>query len=234
MRVISVLLALITLMTFSSAAAAQEQAKYNFASAQGNKNISVTPDGEGPGTIYFYNIDGNQITHVVLEVCESPANWQVEIQPPLEDIQVEIGGRIVTVSENLYVEPSQVLGQKVEQTPEGTVCIAIPQRGYALAKEARVIVRVPGSEPIGTRGEVVVSATAKWLGQSGAVAITQNRDFNFSVEVVAKAEGTQEKILGKATPTGSITGKWLYVIIGIAVFVLGTGLIFLYLRRRRD
>jgi hypothetical protein len=232
-RIIPVLLALITLLMVSSAALAQEPARYNFASAQGSHEIKVTPDGESPGSIYFYNIDGNQITHIVLEVSQAPANWQVAIQPPLGETQVDIGGQIVTVNENLYIEPSQVLSEKAEDTPSGIVCITIPQRGYALAKEAKIIVRVPGTEKIGTKGDIIISATAQWLGQSGAVAIQQNRDFNFSVEVIAKTTGIQEKILGK-TGTSGDTGKWLPVIIGAAVVVLGAMLILLYIRRRRD
>ncbi len=232
-RIIPLILALIILMTPSSAALAQEPAKYNFASIQGSKEIKIIPGGESPGVIYFYNIDGNRITHVILEVSQAPANWQVDIQPPLGETQVDIGGQIVTVSENLYIEPSQVLSEKVEDTPEGTVCIAVPQRGYALAKEAKIIVRAPGSEKIGTRGEIIVSATAQWLGQSGAAAVKQNRDFNFSVEVIAETIGTQEKIVVKPDTAGA-TGKWLPVIIGTAVVVLGAMLILLYIRRRRD
>jgi hypothetical protein len=232
-RIIPVILALIVLLTLSSAALAQEPAKYNFASAQGSAEINITPNGESPGSIYFYNIDGNQITHIVLEVSQAPANWQVTIQPPLGETRVEIGGKIVTVNETLYIEPSQVLSQKVENTPAGTVCITVPQRGYALAKEAKIIVKVPASEKIGAKGEIIIAATAQWLGQSGAVAIKQNRDFNFSVEVIAETTGTKEKILGKAG-TGWATGKWLPVIIGAAVVVLGATLILLYIRRRRD
>jgi len=234
MKYLYQLILVVTLfLALSLPAQAQEPAKYNFASAQGSKEIKVIPNGESPGIIYFYNIDGNRITHIVLEVSQAPANWQVEIQPPPGETQVDIGGQIVTVTENLYIEPSQVLSQMAEDTPAGTVCIAVGQRGYALAKEAKIIVRVPGSEKIGTNGEIIVSATASWLGQSGAAAIKQNRDFNFSVEVIAETTGTQEKILGKPG-TGGATGKWLPVIIGAAVVVLGATLILLYIRRRRD
>jgi len=241
-RVIPLILALVMLLAFSSEALAQEPAKYNFASSQGSQDIKVTPNGESSGSIYFYNIDGNQITHIVLEVSQAPANWQVTIQPPLGETRVEIGGKVVTVNETLYIEPSQVLTQKVDNPPAGMVCITVPQRGYALAKEAKIIVRVPGAEKIGTSSNITVSATAQWLGQSGAVAIKQNRDFNFSVEVVAPATGgTQEKILGKATPSGTTSGasggttvKWTPIIIGAAAVVVVAILTLLYIRRRRD
>jgi hypothetical protein len=240
-RFIPAILALVILLMFSSAALAQEPSRYNFASAQGSTNINVTPNGESSGSVYFYNIDGNQITHIVLEVSQAPANWQVTIQPALGETRVDIGGKIVSVNETLYIEPSQVLSQKVDNPPAGMVCITVPQRGYALGKEAKVVVRVPSSEKIGAKADIVVSATAKWLGQTGSVAITQNRDFTFSVEVVSPSTGTQEKILGKSTPgvdtggtTGKTTVKWQPIIIGAAAVVVIALLILLYIRRRRD
>lgn len=220
------------LLALSLPVRADEPAKYNFASAQSSQDIRVTPNGEGQSSIYFYNIDGNRITHIVLEVSRAPAGWQVTIEPPLVETQVEIGGKIVTVNETLYIEPSQALSEKVENLPAGTVCIAVPPRGFALAKEAQIFVRVPASEKIGTKGEIVISATAQWLGQSGAVAIRQNRDFNFSVEVVAEASAVKEKVLGPAR--SGISGKWLPWIIGAAVVLLGVILVPLYIRRRRD
>jgi hypothetical protein len=224
------LLILVLLFLAPSLPAQADTPAYNFASAQGGKDIEVTPNGESQGSIFFYNIDGNQITHIVLEVSQAPANWQVAIQPPLGETQVEINGQVVTVSENLYVEPSEVLNQTVTDTPAGLVCISVPTRGYALAKEAKIIVRVPGTEKIGAKGDIVISATARWLGQSGAVAIQQNRDFNFSVEVVTEMTGIQEKILAD---TGWDIGKWLPVIIALAVVAIGVVLVFLLVRRRR-
>jgi hypothetical protein len=226
------LLAVVVLLplTYALSAYADEPAKYNFASAQGNKEIRVVPSGEGTGSIYFYNIDGNRITHIVLEIIQSPAGWQIEIQPPLGETQVDINGQVVTVSENLYIEPSGLFNEEAGDTPEGMVCISVPDRGYALAREAKIIIKVPASEPVGSRGEVILSATAQWLGQNGAVAIKQNRDFNFSVEVVAEAAGFKEKVLDSEDNGG----KWLPAIFGAGGFILLVSIITLYIRRRRD
>ena len=60
-KITPLLLALIMLLAFSSSALAEEPAKYNFASAQGSQDIKVTPNGESPASIYFYNIDGNRL-----------------------------------------------------------------------------------------------------------------------------------------------------------------------------
>jgi len=196
-RLAVIILEVALLLASPSLALAQEGAKYNFASAQGGKQISVTPGDDGEGVIYFYNIDGNRITHVTLEVSEAPANWEVAIQPPQHEIQVEIGGRIVTIAENLHVNPSELLSQETEDVPEGMACIVIPSRGYALAQVARIIVRVPESAEIGNRGDIIISAEAEWLGQGGAAAIKQARDFEFSVEIISAETDFTETIVGE-------------------------------------
>ena len=148
-KFIPVILAIAMLVAVPSLASAQEVAKYNFASAQGNKHIQVTPGNQGTGVIYFYNIDGNRITHITLEVSQAPENWRVEIEPSLHDITVDIGGNIVTVAENLHVEPYECLPQLSEDIPEGMVCISVLNRGFALAKAANIIIQVPETADIG-------------------------------------------------------------------------------------
>ena len=231
-RILAIIVALVVLMAFPSVALAQEPAKYNLASAQGNKDLKVTPGGEGTGVIYFYNIDGNRITHISLEVSQAPSDWQVELQPPAGEIQVEIGGTIVTVTENLHVEPSEVLLQEPESVPQGMVCITVPNRGYALAKAANIIVRVPESEEIGTKADITISAVAEWLGQTGAAAIKQERDFNFSVEVVSEMPGGDERIIEEHGATEIIV-RWLPAIIAAVIAVLAAVLIPRLVRRRR-
>ena len=196
-RLALMLVVIALLLAAPSLVLAQEEAKYNFASAQGAKEIKVVPGGEGWGVIYFYNIDGNRITHITLDVSQVPDSWDVEIQPPQHEIEVEITGRIVAVTENLHVEPSEVLAEEAEDVPEGMVCITIPTRGYALANPVYIVVRVPDGEEIGTRGDILISAEAAWLGQSGAAAIKQARDFDFSVEVVSESTEFTETIVGE-------------------------------------
>ena len=248
-KIVAIILLAAMLVALPSLALAQEAAKYNFASAQGSKQIPVIPGGEGKGVIYFYNIDGNRITHITLEVTEAPDNWEVEIEPPLGEIQVEIGGRIVSVTENLHVEPSELSSEEIEDVPEDMVCITVPNRGYALAKAANIIVRVPEGEEVGAKGEISISAVAEWLGQTGAAAIKQSRDFDFTAEVIPEAggeeriveeggeEGTGEEAGEGAGPTPSgfsaIINRWLPVIIA-AVIVILAAILIPRLRRRGE
>ena len=197
-----VLAALVTLLlTLSLPAQAQEQPRYNFASAQGSKEISVTPGGEGKGSIYFYNIDGNRITHISLEVSQAPSGWEVTIEPPLSETQVLVSGLPVTVEENLYVEPSELLAEEPQDIPEGMVSIKIPGRGYALGKVAQVVVSVPETASLGTTGEITIAGEAAWLGQSGSAAIKQARDFDFSVTIVSGSTEYTETIVGEVEKT---------------------------------
>ena len=89
-------------------------ADYNFASVQANKVITMSPGNEGTGTIYFYNIDGDCTTHITLEISQAPDNWHVKIEPPLQETQVDIDGKEVTVLENMHVEPSEALAEEPE------------------------------------------------------------------------------------------------------------------------
>jgi len=211
------------------ALAQEEPAKYNFATAQGASNLQVIPGTETKGVIYFYNIDGNRITHISLEVVEAPDNWEVEIDPPLHDIEVSFGGDIITVTENLHAEPTELSSEEIEDVPEGMVSLAIPNRGYALAQPAYIIVRVPESEDVGVTGAIKINAVAEWLGQTGAAAIGQTRDFDFSVRTVY--EITEEQII---TPgEGFDTGKWLpWIILGVVAIVAIASISALALRRR--
>ena len=126
--------------------AQEEAAKYNFASAQSDKELKIPPGQEGRGKIYFYNIDGNRITHVTLEVSDAPPGWEVNIEPPLTQTQVRVSGMPVTVPENLYVEPSELLTEEPQTVPEGMVSIKVPGRSPRRGDTPRDTVRTPAPQ----------------------------------------------------------------------------------------
>jgi len=254
-RMAPLFMAAVLLLVLPSLVSAQEEAKYNFASAQANKEIMVTPGGEGEGLIYFYNVEGNRITHISLEASKSPASWKVEIEPPQHEIQVNVSGRIVTVTENLHVEPSQVLVQEPQEVPEGMVSLKIANLGYTLAKAVHIMVQVPESVEIGTREDILIAAEAEWLGKTGAAAIKQAREFEFSVEVFSGQTEFSETIIGEVekpevieTPAPLMTPAppspapvtpgnpimdWLPAIIGGVVVILGIVIILALVARKR-
>ena len=237
---------------------ADEPARYNFASAQGDKELKIPPGQEGKGYIYFYNIDGNRITHITLEVGQAPSGWDVIITPPLSETQVIVSGLPVTVTENLFIEPSELLTGEPQNIPEGMVSIKVPGRGYALGKVAEIIFKVPESAPLGNTGAIVIAAEAAWLGQTGAAAVKQARDFDFSVTIVSESTEYTETVVGKVektdtaksgvtqpekpevvTPTPSPPGEsggfsalFIAIIAGVVV-IMGAIIVFLLIRRRR-
>jgi hypothetical protein len=183
-----------------------QDARYNFASAQGEKRIAVTPGGQASGVLYFYNAEGNRITHINLAVVDAPSKLAVEIDPPPGEIELEIGGSRVVVSENLYVEPAPTLFQPVRDVPDGSACIGLGENRYAVAKVARVVVRAPEGTPLGPAGPLRVSAEASWLGQTGAAAMKQARDFDFTIEVVASGP-VAERVIGEVSPKPADTPR---------------------------
>lgn len=241
-----ILAALLLLALLPLPVRADDAAKYNFASAQGDKELKIQPGQQGEGAIYFYNIDGNRITHITLKVSQAPADWQVSVAPPLAKTEVSVSGMPVTVEENLYVEPSAVLLDEPQTVPEGMVSIKIPGRGYALGKLARILIKVPGSAALGTTGAITIAGEAGWLGQSGTAAIKQARDFNFNVTVFSGQTEFSETIIGKKTETapgqtpektastagtGQSSNKtWIWIVAGCAVVIIA--LLVIVLRRR--
>lgn len=246
-RAVSAIVAVLAGLALAWPTAADDAPKYSFATAQVSKEITAPPGGEGRGIIYFYNIDGNRLTHVTLSVSQKPAAWDVVIEPPKREVEVSVNGQAVKVTENLHVEPSQLLAQETKDVPEGSVCVPVPGRGYTLGKVASIVVRVPASEKLGTTGEVKVSAEAAWLGQTGAATIRQARDFDFTVEVGVAPEGFSETIIGEAgqSATGrasasaagqgevyqSFLDRWLPTILAAIIIVLGALLIPSLVRR---
>lgn len=173
-----------------------DQPSYSFASAQGSASIAVEPGGEGVGLLFFYNIDGNRVTHIGLRLADAPAGALVNIEPAPREVEIDLSGERVVLSENLFVEPGPLLVEPLGPVPEGSACIELAKGRFAIAKVARVLVRVPSNARLGPAGKVKVTAEASWLGQSGAAALKQSRTFEFTVEVVRRGPVT-ERVLGE-------------------------------------
>jgi hypothetical protein len=196
-KVALIFLAALLLLALPLPVHADEPAKYNFASAQSAKNLNIAPGDEGRGNIYFYNVDGNRITHIVFKVSQAPSGWEVTIEPPLSETQVLVNEMPVTVLENIHVEPSELLPDEPGDVPEGMVSIVVPGRGYALGKQVQIVINVPEATPLGTTDTVIISAEASWLGQSGSAAVKQARDFTFNVTAVSGSTEYTETIVSE-------------------------------------
>lgn len=168
---------------------AQEAPKYNFGSMQSAKELNIAPGETAETKLYFYNIYGNRITHVTLDVGEAPEKWDINFEPALHKTKVKISGVLTTVEENLYVRPSETVEEIPEDIPEGIEYIS-SSVGYIGAKPVKVKITVPKDEKFGEY-KVTINALANWLGQGGGVAFNQARSFEYTITVTSK-EFTEE------------------------------------------
>lgn len=198
-------------------ALAQEAPKYNFGSMQPVKELSISPGDEAMTKLYFYNIYGNRITHISLSVSESPEDWDISFDPGLHTTTINISGIMTEVTENLYVEPSQATEEIPETVPEGIEYIS-SSVGYIGAKSVEITISVPEGEVLGSTHDITVSASAEWLGQTGAVAIKQSRDFDFAVKVVPKE--FREEIVATTIPEETTTTEQEGVPVGLTGYLI--------------
>jgi len=196
------LIILSILLILVSTVSAQEPPKYNFGSMQPAKELSVSPGDSITTKLYFYNIYGNRITHISLSVSKAPEDWDISFDPPLHTTTVNISGIMTEVTENLFVEPSEALEEIPETIPEGIEYIS-SSVGYIGAKPVLITISVPEDEKLGKSFNITISASAEWLGQTGAVAIKQSRDFDFTVKVVPKE--FKEEIVTTTIPETTTT-----------------------------
>lgn len=162
----------------------EEDAKYNFGSAQADKELKANPGGEINTKLYFYNIYGNRITHVKLEVSEFPENWIISLTPDAHDSEVDISGIITTINENLYVETSEAVDEIPKNVPEGIEYIS-SSVGFIGAKPVEIKIKVPENENYGSYN-LRIDASAFWLGQEGTAEIQQSRSFDYKIDLVSE------------------------------------------------
>jgi len=176
--------------------AQEEEAKYNFGSAQGAKELTISPGGEATTKLFFYNIYGNRITHIILEVADAPKDWEISIEPALHETSVIVSGVPTTVEENLFIQPpSDVSDSMPDDVPEGIEYISSPV-GFVGAKPVLISIKIPEDAKLGTVAKISIDGVASWLGQTGTAAITQGRSFEYTVTVASSQ--FSETILEKA------------------------------------
>lgn len=254
-----ILLLLIIYIALIGFAFAQEPAQYNLGSAMGAKELTVSPGNGVEALIYFYNVYGNRITHISLSVAEAPENWEVEIEPELHTTTVDVSGVLTEVTENLYVEPDEIVDEIPSEPKEGFVYIPAPNvGGFIPAKEVKVKIKVPKDEKLGKTFLVKIEATGGWLGQTGSVDFKQNRSFEYTITTVAeefyeriieepeakegeaRIAGEEDEAEGEIAPTGLVglvTGiaanPALVVLITTVVVVIVMLLIQFLIRKRK-
>ena len=143
----------------------------------------------------------------------------------MQQTVIETADGSISLTENLYVEPSTLQSEKTAGLPEGMESVVVPGRGYTAAKVVQVTIGIPESEKAGENSEVVVTAEATWSGQQGAASIGQTRDFVFSVEVFSQTTAVNGECSGEENNVDFSVGKWPLIITTGLAFLLLLGLL---------
>ncbi len=203
--------------------ASAAEPKYNFGSAQAGKIIVAEPGEGATGELYFYNVFGNKITFVQLNLGEAPEGWDIQLDPPIRDITYTVSGIEAVDRANVYVEPSNFV--ESPETLQVFRCgdsdckyISSPAGGYMLAKVVYIRINAPKDAPLFQDFPLVVNAKAFWHTEPGTVATQQVRTFSYTIHTTTK--DMQESIVTPQQPLDLSDYYWVLglVLIGAAYY----------------
>ncbi|VVB73459.1 Uncharacterised protein [uncultured archaeon] len=188
-------LSFVFITLLSAAVFAQEAApKLSFGTIQPDRGATTYPGSTLKFDVYFF-IDeayGTRAAHITISPALVPQDWLVSVDPPLNDVTLNISGVVVSGSENLNVDPRPLLSAVPETSESGIYYIASPSgKGYLQAKKATIQVEIPDNAEIGKTFDLSMTGTAKYYGSAGAVLFTQSRGFSYQITVIAPTYSEQ-------------------------------------------
>lgn len=205
-----------------------QSAEYNFGTTQQSNVIEVEPGKAATTKIFFYNIWGNRVTHVRLDITQQPEGegWNVELSPPLSNVTLNVTGIVVTVEENLFAVPCKIDDSWCPTSDpiprEGVEFLsASGVEGKVPAKYAVITVTAPESIPLWQEFPLKISASAEWYGEGGIVALSQARDFSYTIKTVTRQYS--EEVLPEKEKSQFmkwIAGNWSYIIISLLLLIV--------------
>ncbi len=221
---------LVILLLAVSISIAEEAPKYNFATMQAEKDLFLEPGETHILNLYFFNIHGNRITHVKLDVVKAPKGWNLEIIPKIHNVTVKVSGVTVTKRDNLYVEPTNPVPER-GNPEEGVEYITVPATsGYVKAKVAKCTFKVPENAPLGETYEIEIRAVGSYLGQQGMVILSQVRNFRYTIKTITREYN--EEVIEENKESSSLD-KTKLGIIGVEIIgIIALIYVLLYLRKK--
>lgn len=228
-----------TLAIMASFVRADDSApNYNFGTMQGGSSLNVAPGQEISTKIYFYNIYGNRPTHIKLNVVSNIKDLAISFLPALSNNSYDVSGTATSVEENLVVYPSNVSTSKGTNT--ATIEYLNSKVGWIASNFVTINVKVPSEAKAGDSFTFNVTGVAFWLGQTGSIALQQQRDFDYTVTVISNSStGYYEKPISS---NGFSLGKFLgarmqnpvlIIAVGITILLIIVLLILIILMLRR-
>jgi hypothetical protein len=220
-------------------AVVSSQPQYSFGTMQRDQEINILRGDSYTTEMYFYNVFGNRITHVLLSLTGDHPEW-AKIEPEVHVAQFEVAGQICNSTENLYVEPMGFVKKEgAPEPPEGVVYIQAPMRGdsWIPAKVAKLTISVPEDAELGSYS-FKVSAVASWFPETGCVAeaaagamLQQARDFDFTIHVLYPGEFYERPVTPPAPPFWEQIPTE-YIIFAVVIVIAMAGMYYLGKRGR--
>lgn len=195
------------------------QVQMNFGSMQPDKVTTISPGEDKTIKLFFFN-EGNRISHISLKIIEGPKELQVSIDPPIHTTKLKVSGIETEIEENLYVKPSGFFDEIPDEVDEQIEYVSTGQ-GYIAAKSVNIIIKAPEDIALGKSYELKIEATANWVGQSGAVSLGQQREFDYKITTISDTF-TEEIITQDSNDTETQKkSKLLGIVIMLTIVILG-------------
>ncbi|MCW1297987.1 MAG: hypothetical protein OH354_01460 [Candidatus Parvarchaeota archaeon] len=172
----------------------------------------------------LYNIYGDRLTHVSLTYT-SDVDWPVTFDPALKNVTYDIAGQIVTVTENLALEPNPPVTVKPEVIPPGTNYVKHPFTDeYIPVKTVKISIKIPENAEVWKTHEFTILAEGNCFTAPGAVIPSLSTPLKITLQVVPR------EFYEKAVLQIPWYVQYSYVIIAIVIIVL-LGIIYWSYRR---
>ncbi|RLG19128.1 hypothetical protein DRN63_00290 [Nanoarchaeota archaeon] len=177
--------------------------EYGFAQSCGfgatplTAHASAIPGQKVVVTWNLYNMYSDRKAHIVLSYT-ADTDWEVTIEPDLRNVSYELPTGIVTIQENLALDPLPPVEYKPEVIPYGTSYIKHPNADlYIPAKVVTFTIQVPQDAKVGESHKFHFVAKGNCFTGTGAVIPSVELGLDVTIDVVPQ-EFYEREIIAKA------------------------------------
>jgi len=175
----------------------------------------------------LYNMYGDRKTHILLSYS-SDVNWEVTIEPSLRNVSYELPAGIVTIEENLALDPLPAVEYKPEIIPYGVSYVKHPNADLFIpAKVVTFTIQVPPNAKIGESHKFHFTAKGSCFTGAGTVIPSLELGLDVSVDVVSPEFYEREVIAGAPWYI-----KYAGTIIALVLIIIAAAVVIAVRRKR--
>ena len=151
----------------------------------------------------LYNIHGDRITHIVINIAEAPPGWEISFEPELHEATYNVTGVLQTIEENVGLRPTEVVDSIPDPKPEGMDYVKHPKEdGYIPVRPIDISIKVPEDAEPWKDYKVTLEAVGKCVMEPGAVVPGIATQLELTIKTVSGEEFYEEEII-----EGEVTGE---------------------------